>query len=91
MAVEEKKSAYKKWYKSRTVDDLKKYKEAKRNAKKAVVEAKGVKQKELMQELSENAKSTQVFRIAKQIARERVDIVGASRCLKDGAGNFSCG
>ena len=41
-----------------------------------------------MQEINMNKKDTRVFKIAKQMLKERVDIVGNIRCLKDATGNL---
>ena len=50
--------------------------------------AKEEKRRELVQDLHVNEINNQAFRIAKQMAKERQDIVGASRCLKDASGNL---
>ena len=85
--VDEKKRCYKKWQKSKAESDKAIYVEAKRKAQKAVANAQERKRQEFASDLASEAGKRNVFRIAKQMAKERQDVVGVN-CLKDADGNI---
>jgi hypothetical protein len=83
----EKKKCYKEWRRTRAEKERTTYKEAKKNARKAVAEAKELKRVEFASELDTEDGKRNVFRIAKQMAKERQDVVGGN-CLKNGEGKL---
>jgi len=60
----------------------KEYKKSKQNAKRVISSAKGNKQKECASDLNDPNHQNEIFRIAKQMVKERQDIMG-SHCLKE--------
>jgi len=62
------------------------YKKSKQNAKKVILLAKGKKQREFAGDLNDPNEQNEIFRIAKQMVKERQDITG-SNCLKCVSGN----
>ena len=87
VAVKEKRKCFKKWHKTRTEVDRARYKEAKRNARKVIAMAQELKRVELVSELDSEEGKRNVFRIAKQMAKERQDVVGGN-CLNDNRGRL---
>ena len=83
--MKEKKSKYKKWYKSRGTAEEEgaraEYCEAKRVAKSVVAKAKQEERKKFGERLDTTEGRKQVFKIAKQMAKERRDVIGVN-CLK---------
>ena len=67
--------------------DRRKYAEAKRCARKALWRAKEVKREELTRDLISEQGKKNVFKVAKQMAKEQVDIEGIC-CMKDEDGNI---
>jgi len=59
----------------------KKYKESKQNAKRVISLAKGKKWKGCASDFNDPNHQNEIFRIAKQMAKERQDVTG-SNCLK---------
>jgi hypothetical protein len=86
-AVEEKKRCYKIWHKSKADGDKVKYKEARRNAKKTVAAAQEVMRQEIVGELENSEGKRNVYRIAKQMAKSRQDIVDVN-CVKNDEGKI---
>ncbi|MBJ5695526.1 hypothetical protein JGG83_23020, partial [Salmonella enterica subsp. enterica serovar Derby] len=87
-AIEEKRRCFKLWHKSKVENDREAYREAKRLARKAVAQEN--KRKELASELEKEEGKSNLFRIARQMARERQDVVGVN-CLRDPTGNVVIG
>ena len=82
-----KKACYKIWKKTGQIEDKKEYARAKMNSKRVVRKAKQRKSKETAKELDSNEGRKSVFRIAKQIVKDRQDVVKAN-CLKYKQGNL---
>jgi len=61
------------------------YKKSKQNAKNVISLVKGKKQKEFASDLNDPNQQNEIFRIAKQMVKERRDITG-SNCLKGASG-----
>ncbi|MBJ5579759.1 hypothetical protein JGG64_23125, partial [Salmonella enterica subsp. enterica serovar Derby] len=80
-AIEEKRRCFKVWHKSKDENDREAYREAKRLARKTVAVAQEKKRKELASELEKEEGKSNLFRIARQMARERQDVVGVN-CLR---------
>ena len=89
--VNEKKLKFKAWCQAKgTAAEkavLKEYVAAKKIAKKAVAQAQQWERKRLGEKLNTEEGQKFVFKIAKQMAKERQDIVGVN-CLKDESGNI---
>ena len=83
--IEEKRRCYKVWHETKTEVDKMVYKTAKQNARRAVAIAQETQRREFARELDTEEGKKNVFRIAKQMANERQDVVGVN-CLKDSAG-----
>jgi len=79
--VREKKKKYGNWKKEKLTEAWKKYKKSRRNAKRVIFLAKEKKQKECASDLKDTNHQNEIFRIAKQMVKERPDIMG-SNCLK---------
>jgi len=77
-AVREKKKKYGNWKKEKLTETWKEYKKSKQNAKRVISLAKGKKQKECSSELNEPNHQNEIFRIAKQMVKERQDIMGSN-------------
>ena len=75
---------YKIWHKTKTASDQNKYKEARRNARRSVALAQEKTRQELVNELESTA-GKKVYRVAKQMAKFRQDVVGKN-CMKDANG-----
>jgi len=86
-AVEEKRRCYKEWQRTKNEQDMVTYKESKAKARRAVAAAKDSKRKEFASELESAKGKRNVFRIAKQMAKERQDVLGVN-CLKDSRGKI---
>jgi len=65
----------------------KEYKKSKQNAKWVISLAKGKKQKECASNLNDPNHKNEIFQIAKQMVKERQDIMG-SNCLKGVSGKM---
>ena len=87
LAVEKKKKVFKEWFKDKKTENLEKYKIAKREARKLVAVAKGTKGKEIIENWQLEGNTSQAFRVAKRLGRERQDIKGV-KCLKDDSGRI---
>ena len=89
--MNEKKSKFKAWCRAKgTAAEkavLKEYVAAKKIAKKAVAQAQQWERKRLGEKLNTEEGQKSVFKIAKQMAKERQDMVGVN-CLKDESGNI---
>jgi len=75
-ATEEKRRCFKIWHKTKTASDRNKYKEARRNARRSVALSQEKTRQELVYELQSTAGKKNVYRVAKQMAKSRQDIVG---------------
>ena len=84
-AVESKKKLYKNWKKDRTSENKELYNKAKQYSKKVVTLAKKAKSEDLAKELDSDEGKRKVYRIAKQMARDRQDVVNVN-CLRNKAG-----
>jgi hypothetical protein len=85
--VKFKRTCFRKWKKSGLAQDKGEYVKARRRAKKAVLEAKERSNKELGEELDSEKGKQKVFKIARQMARERMDVVKVT-CVKDRQGRL---
>ena len=85
--MKEKRRTYKIWQGTQSEEDRREYKEKARQAKRAVARAKRLAWEGWGQELNSNEKQLELFKIAKQMKRERKDIVGA-KYVKDEEGNI---
>jgi len=84
--VEEKRRCYREWHRTKKETDKATYMEPKRVARRAVAKAQEFRRQKFASELeSEEGKKT-VFRVAKQMAKERQAVV-AVNCLKNAKGN----
>ena len=77
--IKRKKEGYKKWWKNRSEENLEEYKVLKKEARQEVASAMENRQIEMANEL-EKGGSTMAFRIAKQRAKEKRDIIGVHGC-----------
>jgi len=73
-AVTEKKKKYGNWKKAKSPEAWKEYKKSKQNAKRVISLAKKKKLKECASDLSDPNHQNEIFRIAKQMVKERQDI-----------------
>ena len=85
--VKFKRTCFRKWKKSGLAQDRGEYVKARRRAKKAVLEAKERSNKELGEELDSEKGKQKVFKIARQMARERMDVVKVT-CVRDRQGRL---
>ena len=67
--------------KTKIASDRNKYKEARRNARRSVALAQEKTRQELVNELESTAGKNNVYRVAKQMAKSRQDVVGVN-CVK---------
>ena len=81
------KAYYKMWKNTGKTEDKKEYARAKMNSKRVVRKAKQRKSKETAKELDSNEGRKSIFRIAKQIVKDRQDVVKVN-CLKYKQGNL---
>jgi len=79
VAVREKKIKYGKWKKENTKEARKEYKKSRQNAKRVTSSAKEKKQKECA---NNSECQNEIFRMAKQMAKEGLDITGLN-CIKE--------
>ena len=86
-AVEEKKTAFRNWQKSGDVGDRDRYSVAKRKANSVIFSAKSNKRAEFIEEMKLKEQPSQIFRIAKRMARKKEDISGVN-CLRDPGGKL---
>ena len=84
-AVREKKKKYGNWKKEKSTEAWKEYKKSKQNARKVILIAKGKKQEEFATDLNDPNQQNEIFRISKQMVKERQYITG-SNCLKGVSG-----
>ena len=87
-AVRDKKIKYGKWKKEDTKEartEYKKSKKSRQNAKRVISSAKEKKQKECASDLNEADCQNEIFRMAKQMVKERQDITGLN-CIKGASG-----
>jgi hypothetical protein len=87
-AVEVKRVRFKNWVKSKTEEDLHIYRTAKRDAKRIVATAKADKRADIIADMKMKEQPSQIFRVAKRMAREREDISGVN-CLRDSGGSLN--
>ena len=78
---------FQKWTRSKSEQDRGEYVRARQRARKAVSKAKERGNDELAKELESEEGKQKVFRVAKQMARERVDVTKVN-CLKDSQGRL---
>ena len=83
--VRRKRELFRIWRQSRNEEDRKKYCQAKKDAKRLVYKAMDHKARETMEKVDSSHDDREFFRIAKQRAGEKSDVVGIS-CLKDKSG-----
>jgi len=81
-AIKEKKECYKCLYQHRSEDNIQKYKSAKKNAKRAVSEARGRAYEDLYQKLSTKEGEKNVYKIATLRERKTRDF-NQVKCIKD--------
>ncbi|KAJ1702349.1 hypothetical protein LUZ63_002128 [Rhynchospora breviuscula] len=81
-AIKEKKECYKCLHRDKTDDNAQKYKLAKKNAKKAVSEARGRAYENLYQKLSTKEGEKDIYKIAKLRDRKTRDL-NQVKCIKD--------
>ena len=84
-AVREKKTKYRKWKKENTKEARMEYKKSRQNAKRVISSAKEKKQKECAKDLNDSECQNEIFRMAKQMVKERQDITGLN-CIKGASG-----
>ena len=75
-AVREKKIKYGKWKRENTKEARMEYKKSRQNANRVISSAKEKKQKECANGLNDSECQNEIFRMAKQMVRERQDITG---------------
>jgi len=85
--VEEKRTAYRNWYKSKTTVDLDLYKSKRKQARKEIAMAKQTKRAEVVSEMKLEEHPTQRFKVIKRMLKDRQDISGVN-CLKDAQGKL---
>ena len=73
VAVREKKIMYGKWKKENTKEARMGYKKSRQNAKRVISSAKEKKQKECANDLNDSECQNEIFRVAKQMVKERQD------------------
>jgi len=84
-AVMEKKIKYGKWKKENTKEARMDYKKSRKNAKRVMFSAKEKKPKECANDLNDSECQNEIFRMAKQMVKERLDITGLN-CIKGASG-----
>ena len=85
-AVREKKIKYGKWKRVDMKEARTEYKKSRQNAKRVISSAKEKKQKECANDLNDSECKNEIFRMAKQMVKERQDIAGLN-CIKRASGN----
>jgi len=83
--VREKKIKYGKWKKENTKEARMEYKKSRQNAKRVISSAKEKKEKEFANDLNDSECQNEIFRMAKQMVKERQDITGLN-CIKGASG-----
>ena len=86
-AVEEKKAKFAVWKDTGNEGDHEHYRSAKRASRHIIWEAQETKRRELVEELASGRRQKTFFKIARQMARSCVDIIGPT-CMRDEAGNI---
>lgn len=86
-AIKEKKAAYRKWQKSKVEEDKQFYQEKKRQAKREVAKAQRESWEEWSREKETLDLKKEMFKIAKQMKKEKKDVVGA-KYIKEEQGNI---
>ena len=84
-AVREKKIKYGNWKKENTKEARMEYKKCRQNAKSVISSAKEKKQKECANDLNDTECQNEIFRMAKQMVKQRQDITGLN-CIKGASG-----
>jgi len=87
-AVRDKKIKYGKWKKEYTEEARMEYKKSRQNAKRVLSSANEKKQKEWANDLNDSECQNEIFRMAKQMVKERQDITGLN-CIKGASGKVS--
>ena len=82
MAIKKKKECYRRLYYDRSVDNIEKYKMAKKTAKQAVSEAKGRTYEDIYQRLSTKEGEKDIYRMARVHERKPRDF-NQVKCIKD--------
>ena len=85
VAVCRKRELFRIWRQSRNEEDRKKYCETEKDAKRVLYMAMDQKARETVEKVDSSRDGRELFRIAKQKAGEKSDVVGVS-CLKDESG-----
>ena len=85
--IKEKKSAFKRWQRSRDLEDREAYRRKKNEAKRKVREAKKEAWRQWSEALNTREGQNKLFRVAAQMKKDRTDIPG-SRFIKDANGNL---
>jgi hypothetical protein len=81
-AINEKKECYKRLHHNKSDENIQKYKEASRNAKKAVREARGQTYTELYQKLDSKEGENDIYKIAK-LRERKTRYFNQVKCIKD--------
>jgi len=76
---------YGKWKKENTKEARMEYKKSRKNAKWVISSAKEKKQKECANDLNDTECQNEIFRMAKQMVKQRQDITGLN-CIKGASG-----
>jgi len=84
-AVREKKITYRKWKRENSKEAWMEYKKCRQSAKRVISSAREKKQKECASDRNDPEHQNEIFRMAKQMVKERQDITG-SNCLKGVSG-----
>ena len=84
-AVREKKIKYRKWKKENSKEPWMEYKKCRQSAKRVISLAKEKKQKTCASDLNDHEHQNEIFRMTKQMVKERQDITGLN-CLKGVSG-----
>jgi len=88
-AVREKKIKYGKWKRVDMKEARTEYKKSRQNAKRVISSAKEKKQKERANDLNDSECQNEIFRMAKQMVKERQDIAGLN-CIKKSVRECDC-
>jgi len=86
-AVEEKRTAYRTWYKSKSDVDHELYRHKRKQARKDVAISKQIKRSEFIADLQMYENPSKTFKVAKGMIKEKQDISGVN-CLKDSTGKL---
>ena len=85
--VRYKRKCFRKWKRSKSVQDKGEYVRARQKAKKVVAKAKDRANEELADELESDEGKQKIFKMAKQMSRERADVTKVN-CIKDSRGRL---